>query len=329
MISGVPFRWTDPASWPWTVYVWVALLIGGWAKGLYDLYRRKQSTTWPTTTGRIQAAEIPPPRTFLGLTLAPAGRSQVTGELRYSYSVEGQNYSGKLKRQLPNREAAEEFIRDLVGKPVEVHYDPKAPSFSVLLDSSVEALLQLRPPGPGAKAPIPHWLKLALLPFIALSAAGFIVSTWIQIEALLGRLVPLPGYFMLLHVGIFVVWFPALMVTQKRLGTLSGKDFWKVATKGAPRWMQYLIYVMGAYAVVVFLLFTFFVPQGTPGGGPIWGGDWGGFSAVWMHFYGTAFVLLYAAAQENPVRTQCVNGHPLPPNAVICSQCGQPANPYR
>lgn len=329
MFSSNPLGWTDPSTWPLIVYVWIALLVGGWAKHFYDSRQRKKSASWPTVAGRIEAAEIPPQRTFLGLTLAPRGRSRSSAELRYSYSVEGQSYRGKFKRDYQGMAAAQEFIRDLQGLPVTVHYDPEKASVSVLLDSSIEALLQSRPPGPPAKDPIPGWLKPLLRPIAALSAIGFVISLWVHIEALLGRPVAPFGYFWMLHVGIFVVWFPALLVTQKRTGNVQRKDFLESALKGSPKWMLYLVYVVGAYAAVSCLLFMMHAPQSKPPGKVSPGEDWAGFSAVWIEFYLTAFVLLYSAARADSSSARCVNGHPLPPKVTMCSVCGQPVSPFR
>ena len=189
--------------------------------------------------------------------------------------------------------------------------------------------MQARPPGPPAKDPIPRWLKLSLWPFVGLSAIGFVLSAWVHYWALKGRRVAPADYFWMLHVGVFVVWFPAVMVTQKRTGDLRRKDFWKAALKGSPKWMHYLIYILGAYAVIAFILFTLFAGQPTPFGTFSSGDDWAGFSAGWMEFYCAAFVLLYAAAREGSTSARCVNGHALPANAVVCTQCGQPASPFR
>ena len=329
MVPGSPFRWTEPASWPGPVYVWLAVLMGALAKQLYDCQRRKKSAAWPTVTGRIEAAEIPPPQKVLGLTLAPAGRGPCPVELRYSYSVQGQNYLGKMKRGLPNPAAAQEFIRGLQGMPVTVHYDSERNSASVLLDSSLEALMQARPPGPPAKDPIPRWLKPLLWPFVALSAFGLALSMWVHFGALMGRQVAPSEYFWMLHVGIFVVWLPAVLVAQKRTGYTSNKMPWKLAFEGSPKWMSYMVNVFFVYALVNFAIFMFHVPTDKQHGPEAPPEVWRGFSGHWMLFYSAALAMLYSAAKIDSSGARCVNGHPLPSSAAVCALCGQPASPFR
>jgi len=35
MISGNPFRWTDPSTWPRIAYVWLAMLLAGSVKAIW------------------------------------------------------------------------------------------------------------------------------------------------------------------------------------------------------------------------------------------------------------------------------------------------------
>jgi len=262
------------------------------------------------------------------MTVAPAGRGPCAIELKYSYSVEGQNYSGTLKRDLPSLAAAQEFVRDLQGLPVEVHYDPEKSSTSALLDSSLEALMQARPTRPEKKDAIPGWLKPLLWPFVALSAIGLGLSMWVHFAAVMGRRVVPPEYFWMLHVGIFVVWIPAVIVSQKRSGNTERKDAWKAALKGAPKWMNYMVSIFFAYAMVNFLLFMINAPTGKQHGPDTPPEVWRGFSGHWMLFYSAAFAMLYSAAKSDSASSRCMNGHPLPPGAAVCPQCGQPANPF-
>jgi len=329
MFLANPFRWSDPASWPGPVFVWLVLMVGVLAKQLYDWQRRKRSAAWPTVTGRIDAAEIIPPRKIFGLTVAPAGRGPCPVELRYSYSVEGQNCSGKLKQDFQNLAAAQEFVRDLNGLSVTVHYDPQQPFKSILMNPSIQAVLQARPQGPPAKDPIPRWLKPLLWPFVALSAIGLGLSLWVHFGAVLGRQVAPSEYFWMLHAGIFVVWFPAVLVAQKRIGITRGRDSWKVAIQGAPKWMNYMVSVFFAYAMINFVVFMFIAPTGKQHGPSTPPEVWRGFSGHWMLFYSAALAMLYAAARTDSTGARCVNGHPMPANTIICPQCGQPVSPFR
>ena len=329
MLLAIPLRWSNPASWPWLVYLWLAGILVVWARQIVRALKRKKSASWPTVTGRIESAEIPSQKTFLGLTLSPRDRKPCPAELRYSYSVGGQQYSGSFKEYCPTLTAAQEFVRDLNGRPITVHYDPQQASISTLLDASVQAVLEVRPPGPAANKPIPGWLTPLLWPLAGLSAIGLAVSLWVHFGALLGRKLIPSEYFWILHMGIFVVWFPTVVVANKVTMNVRRQDYWKVVLRGAPKWMLYMVYGFLGYAVVNFLYFmvtTQSAGQNRSGTSPE---EWRGFSGHWMAFYSAAFAVLYSAARTESAAAVCVNGHPLPPGIVICPACGQPERPYR
>jgi len=329
MTLEAPFRWTDPASWPWFFYPALAAMIGIWAKQFHEWQKRRKSSAWPTATGRIEAAEVPAQKKILGLTLSPAKRRPCPAELRYSYLLQGQNYSGTSRRDLPDLDAANDFVRDLQGLPVTVRYDPEKPSTSVLLDDAVEALLEARPPGPPVKDPVPGWLKPLLWPCIVLSLVGLVLSMWVHFGALFGRQVAPSEYFWILHMGIFVVFFPAVLVSQKQAKKWRINRSWRDMFPGAPRWVNTMVGVFFVYALINFAIFMFYAPTGTQHGPETPPEVWRGFSGHWMLFYSAAFGMLYSAARTGRGGTLCMNGHAIPPGAVLCPVCGQPAKPYR
>ena len=63
------------------------------------------------------------------------------------------------------------------------------------------------------------------------------------------------GTFWILHIGIFIVWLPAVLTAQRTVGNMNRSDFWKIVLKGSPDWMRYMVYGFMGYAVVNFLLF--------------------------------------------------------------------------
>lgn len=191
-------------------------------------------------------------------------------------------------------------VRDLQSKSVNVSFNPRKPASSALLEDEVSALLSSRPPVPGGTlqarvSEVPAWAKPLLWPFIVLSAVGLGLSLWVHLGALAGRRVAPEAFFWLLHVGIFVVWIPAVLVGMKRVGTASRKDYWKLALKGAPEWLRYVIYGFLGYAVVNFAIFFFQAPHGNIGANPP-AIVWRGVSGHWMAFYSAALGILYAAA---------------------------------
>ena len=323
IISVDPFRWTDPTSWPWMVYVWLAFILAGWLVPAWRWLRRKRVAGWPVADGRIESAKVSNRR--LSFT---ANRSYYFAELGYSYSVAGNSHSGRYKREFPTEHEAEEFVRDLKGKPVAVHCNSTSPSNSALLEPDIDVLLQNRAPAPAADFPsaansVPDWIRPFLWVFVLLSGIGLVVSLWVHLGAVMGRRVAPEAFFWMLHVGIFVVWFPAVFVAQRLVGNVNRKDLWKVVLKDSPDWMRYMVYGFFGYAVVNFLFFMTKAPSGGSGANPP-AVVWRGFSGHWMAFYSAALAILYSAARAEDTSPRCTNGHVALPNAAYCPRCGQP-----
>lgn len=329
MFLASPFRWIDPRTWPWMFYVWLGLIAAGWLKPLWRWIQRNRAKSWPLTTGEIESATVNKSKGFLVSSTPRGGSLPYVAELGYSYSVSGKAEAGFYKRELSTEEEASEFVRDLKGKPVAVHYNPNNPTSSTLSEQSVETLLQTRAPRPagemftsGSANSISRLLSPFLWVFVALSAAGLVISLWVHLGAVMGRRVAPEPFFWMLHVGIFLVWFPAILVAQKRVGNMQRKDFWKVVLNGSPEWMRYTVYGFFGYALINFALFILKAPYGSRGDNPSTA-DWRGFSGHWMAFYSAAFAILYSAARANENGRRCINGHPVLADAAFCTQCGQ------
>jgi hypothetical protein len=320
MISNNPIRWTDPATWPWIVWLWAALLLVGWIAPMWRWLKRRRASGWPAVDGRIESVAVTKPR-FSFTTK----RGYYVAEFAYSYSVDGTPYSGRYKREFPTEREAEEFVRDLQGKPVSIHYNPASPSGSVVLESDLENLLQNRAPSPtpqsSAVDTIPQWFIPVRWVFVWIAGIGLVVSVSVHIAAVMGR--PVSMFFWVLHAGIFVVWIPTVLVGKKLVGDLNRKDFWKVTMKDVPNWMRYMMYVFLAYAMVNFLFSFANAPsKGNIGDAP--SSVWRGFSGHWMAFYSAALAMLYAAARAVDASPRCPNGHFSSHQAIYCKQCGQP-----
>ena len=77
----------------------------------------------------------------------------------------------------------------------------------------------------------------------------------------MGRRVAPEAFFWILHVGMtHRTWFPAVISAMNLLGNINQRDFWKVAFKGSPEWMRYMVYGFLGYAVVNFMLFMTTAP---------------------------------------------------------------------
>jgi hypothetical protein len=291
-----PIVWSSPSTWPWVVYVWAAFALIGAAKPAWRWIQRGRGESWPLADGRIDSAQISKPNFSLSVK-----SGHYLAQLLYSYSFAGVSYSGRYTRDIPTEGEAEEFVRDLQGKATTVHYNPEKPSRSVLLERDVELLLQSRSPVPRTPLPpprsIPSWFSSLLPIFIALSAVGLVLSLWVHLGALMGQRVAPESFFWILHVGVFVVWLPAVLAAQRIVGTTNRSDFWKVVLTNSPDWMRYMVYGFGGYAMVNFLLFMVNAPDGGNGANPP-AAVWRGFSGHWMLFYSAALAILYSASRS-------------------------------
>src|SRR5262245_41237387 len=85
-------------------------------------------------------------------------------------------------------------------------------------------------------------------PLMLIAGTGFVLSAVTHVMSLLGQ--PLPGGSLVwvLHVGIFVVWFPAILLNRTKLETVDRKHQWDAILANCPRWMRRALGVLFAYA---------------------------------------------------------------------------------
>lgn len=330
MSAATPFQWANPSTWSWFTWLWLALFVGGLLQQAWRWFHRRQAQGWPTSQGRIEGVTVRRKKQFpISFSRTPRGREPAyIAELSYSYSLEGERYWGFYEREFGSEEEGWEFVRDLKDKSVAVSYNPRDHAKSTLSEEAVDVLLKTRPPAQEGASPeaqvesVPGWVKPLLWPFLVLSAVGLVLSLWVHIGALSGKRVAPEHYFWMLHIGIFVVWFPAVFVSIKRVGSASRKDYWKVVLRGSPEWMRYMVYGFFGYAFLNFALFMMQAPNGAQGANPP-AVVWRGFSGHWMLFYSAALAILYSAVADST--PTCVNGHPVSSSMANCSICGQPA----
>jgi hypothetical protein len=302
-----PFRWTEPRTWPWFLYIWLGFFLSGWMLPLWRWLQREQAKSWPTTTGQITSAYVNEPKRFLGLTLQSDRSRTYDATLEYLYTLSGEAFHGKYKRNFGSEEEAVEFLRGLQGLAVPVQYHPNKTSRSALLEATVENLLRNRPPlSDSSRASLvdslPSWLK-PLIGFSAfLSIIGLVLSIWVHVGALFGRQVAPDYFFWGMHIGVFVVFFPAVLVAQKRIGSANRKDFWKAITKGSPDGLRYLLYFFFAYTSIIFFVSFVEAPPGTVPKGQTPAIQWRDFSAIWMVFYCASFAILSSALHSSRQR---------------------------
>ncbi|MBN1212429.1 MAG: hypothetical protein JXA92_07610 [candidate division Zixibacteria bacterium] len=169
-------------------------------------------------------------------------------------------------------------------------------------------------------------MRILLYPFMILAAVGLVLSTVVHISALLNVANPLGERTWLLHIGIFIVWLPAVLGASTLVRDFKRKNFWKATLRGCPKWMKILVYLFFGYAILNFIIF--FILDVTDGNvvsdDSTPAGVFRGFSGHWMFFYVTAMALLYSAikVKSREKTRKCVNGHAVSPLAKYCEICG-------
>jgi hypothetical protein len=172
--------------------------------------------------------------------------------------------------------------------------------------------------------------RLVLSPFIILAGVGFLLSVAAHLVACAGWQIPFGSRVWALHIGIFVVWVPTVLVVYRLTRGARRKDLWKVALAGCPKWMRVALYIIFGYAILNFALFM----ATTVGHAQLRGEAppevIRGFSGHWMVFYGAAFATLYSASVigYSGMDRKCPNGHPVTVTAKFCDQCGAPLEPF-
>ena len=159
---------------------------------------------------------------------------------------------------------------------------------------------------------------------MVLAAIGLLLSIAAHIASILG--VPLPGGNVVwsLHVGIFVVWFPAVMVGYRINRGRPQSELWKNVLSGCPTWMRYAGYGLFGYAAGNFIWFYAVMQSGSPPEGAAPASEIRGFSGHWMVFYGAAFAILLSAYRKPRLlkKQRCSKGHDVSSTDVFCPTCG-------
>jgi hypothetical protein len=119
--------------------------------------------------------------------------------------------------------------------------------------------------------------------------------------------------------GIFVVWFPTVLLMNSMTRDFKQRDVWKAALRGCPGWMR-----AGLWVVIGFAFAMFFLPF-------LWGSDPGKSPASFVifpaSFYAISFCVMYSLLQveKTDAASRCLNGHRISPLAKYCEECGAPA----
>jgi hypothetical protein len=95
-------------------------------------------------------------------------------------------------------------------------------------------------------------MKIILTLFMYAAACGLVLSFVEHVSALFAWPSPLGESSGYLSFGIFVVWFPTVLVAIRLAKDFKQQDFWKAVLRACPRWMKYATFFFFGYAFVIF-----------------------------------------------------------------------------
>jgi hypothetical protein len=141
MTSSLSISWHD--LWRFT-HVWIYLLkwplafVAGWSSIYVRRWRKSRTENaaqgWPSVEGRIQSGAVKPiPKT-----------SQFHASLQYTYFI-GEYRTGKYEHDFPNEADADNFVRQMKDKRVQIRYKESNPDKSVLEQRTIEQYILLSP----------------------------------------------------------------------------------------------------------------------------------------------------------------------------------------
>ncbi len=153
-----------------------------------------------------------------------------------------------------------------------------------------------------------------------ISGSALLASIACHVVVLLGYQVD-PAVSVTLTIGIFVVWFPAVIAAlpaDRQRRDAGSRQVWKYLLAGAPMWMAVVAFAAMGYAVVNWILATGMLTGSISDKDPAFPRVMSGHAIA---FYAAGMAMLYAAANRaDPPR--CFNGHRLATGQQRCDVCG-------
>jgi hypothetical protein len=141
MIKGLSISWHD--LWRYT-HVWIYFIkwplyfVAGWAAIYFRRWRKNRDENaaqgWPSAEGVIVSGKVTPiPKT-----------SQFHASLQYTYFVD-EYRTGKYDHDFPSQADADNFVRLMKDKRVQIRYNQSNPDKSVLEQRVIEQYILLTP----------------------------------------------------------------------------------------------------------------------------------------------------------------------------------------
>ena len=125
------WRWLQ-SHWRWDFgsvqFVLTGLLLVG--ATVWRFVKYFGASSWPVVNGTVEYARS-----------APIDNA-VQAEITYSYEVNGEYYSGQFFKTFLRDRTADEYVARFKGKTVPVHYNPRQPDCSKLIEKEAERAVE-------------------------------------------------------------------------------------------------------------------------------------------------------------------------------------------
>jgi hypothetical protein len=158
-----------------------------------------------------------------------------------------------------------------------------------------------------------------------ISAGGGLLCLILHVMSLAGF--SSDALLVLCFVGLLIAWLPTVAITLP-ITFYKPNAIWQVVFAGCPVWIRRMLYGIGAYAVLNFLVFIVW-DSGDPAQATAW--ETRLFSGHLLAFYSGAFAILYSRTKSSHLfrKRKCPDGHPSWIMRDSCPRCGYsfPADP--
>ncbi len=131
------WEWLRRVHWHWDIasVQWIVTLALGAAFGVARWARRYQAKYWPVVYGPVQLTK--------GSVIYEGDRQAIVADVGYSYSVDGEYYGGYYTKRFSTMDKAETYAERFKGKTLPVHYDPRHPDKSVVIEQEAEQVFEM------------------------------------------------------------------------------------------------------------------------------------------------------------------------------------------
>jgi hypothetical protein len=246
--------------------------------------------------------------------------------IQYSYQVDGERYAGTYIREFDARRDAREFARGVQGLAVEVHYNPKRPEASAVMDDQADRLASLKPaPPPAAQLdffPAPSWAAPLIWPALLVSIAGASVSLYVLLASWSQK--GLLEKFFVMHFVAMAACGLAFLASSEEIKERGMKKLWRHAAGDVLGPIgEWALYILEAIAAINFAIS--WLAAAVAGKPPNDVTTTGAFAAGWLGLFAVSTIVWLRFLRTERQMRLCPSGHRMRPDETYCTRCGRSA----